>query len=357
MSTVSDFIGRVADPFRAADSAPKTAAVHGGGFVSSSPAVATWLDNAPPEVSGALAEVAAAVSALEGDHEGALGAFNKARERALDAQAAESRAQYDAREMGRAIDPDLAKRLRRDRQTTSAASEDSAARLSVVSNGFAHTRDALNSAVLLVGSLAAEGRGVVVAEPLKLPKGVLADIIHSQRQVLADLQVEHSEVEAAPPPLEDAIEMVRASIGREAPRIILGAQRVDWTAPQQRLNVAPRLGEGAIDIDDPTKLIGWLFGDVLGQRLEALVRDRYLRVEQTFTPIERRKALAAIDAGMLQAQRIEVAAIRASWAAGDYVPLRRNTSPMALLGIERVTEGAQDPEGYRGSAYLGEVAR
>ena len=58
----------------------------------------------------------------------------------------------------------------------------------------------------------------------------------------------------------------------------------------------------------------------------------------------------------MQAEREEVAALKASWAEGNFIALRKDTSPMALLGIAKVNEGPKDPEGT-GSAYLGEVAR
>lgn len=351
---IQDFIGRVSDPYRGT-ATPNAVHVRGGMFQSPNPGVAAWLDN-NPEVGGRLNEVSNAVAALDGMHEGALMAFNKAREAYDESKAAESRAHHDARALGQAVAPDLAKRLLRARQAALATNEESAARLTISTNGFAQSREALNTAVKFVGTLASERSGVVLASPITLPEGAAVGLITEQRKTLVELDVEKSEVESAPIPLEDAIAMVRASVVGEPPRIAIGPRRVDWIAPQQRLNVAPRLGDQPVDIDNTTALLGWLFGDVLADRLEAAVRERY-GTAKTYSATERQKALADVGVRRLQAERIEVAAILKAWADGSYVPLRRDTNPIALLGIARVTEGAKEPEGFKGTAYLGEGTR
>lgn len=361
MGLVQDFVGRVSDAYRGG-AAPSSAnaALHGSGFQSTKPAVAAWLDG-HPEVSDALAKVSSTVAALEGAHEGSIIAFNKGREKLDATKADESRAHYDARELGKSVDPDLAKRHRRAVQAAASENEERADRATIASNAFANSREALNSAVKFVGTLAAERSNIVLVPEVDVsnePATVLTVIIDQQRNLIADLDIERSEIEAAPLPLEDAIEMVRARIGGESPRILLGPQTADWEPPQTRLNVAAQLGDQPVDIVNTTALIEWLLGDTLADRLEELIRIKYAGVERTFTPIERRKALADVDARRLQAERVEVAAIFAAWAEGNYVPLRKDTSPLALLGIERVTEGdAKEPEGYIGSAYLGETAR
>ncbi len=200
MSIVNDFVGRVVDPFRGASPSPKLPAVHGGGFQSENPAVAGWLEK-NPEVSEALGRVQSAAATLEGANEGALGTFNKAREKFDEAKANESRAHYDAREGGHAIDPELAKRLLRARQSASAASEEAAARATVASNNYAATRDALNAAVRFVGHLAGERSGVVVAEPVKLPSAsapnaVAADRVRHPMSDLANVERDLDEIEA-----------------------------------------------------------------------------------------------------------------------------------------------------------------
>jgi hypothetical protein len=353
----TDFVGRVADPFRGASPTPKTARVSGGGYQSEYPAVAGWLEK-NPEVGDALGRVQSAVAALEGAHEGALNAFDKAREKFDEAKANESRAHYDARESGRSVDPELAKRLLRARQTGNAGSEEAAVRAATASNNFAATRDALNVAVRFAGHLAGERSGVVMAEPVKLPSDVAPNVIVAdRRQALVDLDVEIAAVKSAPVPVEDAVAAIRASVGGEAPRIVLTERSAEWLPPQQRLNVEARLGDQPIDVDNTTALLSWLFSDVLGDRLEELVRAKYIGVERTYSLAERRKALTDLAARRLTVERVEVAAVFAAWEDGLYVPLRRDVSPLALLGIERVTEGAKDPEGYTGSAPVGVIQR
>jgi hypothetical protein len=319
-------------------------------------AVAAWLDQ-QPEVGDALAKTASAVAALEGAHEGSLIAFNRGREKLDDAQAAEARAHYDAREMGKAIDPDLAKRVLRTRQAAVTANEEAADRATIATNAFANSREALNSAVKFVGTLASERSNVVLAPDVELPDAPLADIIAAQHNAIADLNAETSEIETAPIPLEDAVVMIRHSVMGGAPDIDLSPRRVDWTPQQVRLNVDAKVGDDPVYIDNVTALLGWVLGDQMADKLEAAVRARYIGVGKTYTPIERRKALADVDARRLTAERTEVAAIFAAWAEGNYVALRKDTSPLALLGIETVTEGNSEPEGYIGSAYLGETAR
>lgn len=355
MSTLSEFISRVSDPFRGT-ATPNVAHVHGGGYESSNPTIAKWLED-NPQVSNALAEVSSAVAALDGLHEGSLSAFDKARERFDEAKAAEAVLHHDARALGQTADPEKAKRAHAARKSAMASSDAAAARASVASNNFAHTREALNGAVKYVGGLAAERRAVVVADAVALPDGALADIIKAQRQTIADLDIAKLNIESAPPPLEDAIMMVRASLTGPAPTIELGPRRVSWSAPKTLLNAAPRFGEAPVDIDDSVALLAWLFPDEMAARLEAAVRARYIGVEQTYTPAQRVKALSEVVSRRNAAEAIEVAAIKKAWTEGQYIPLRASTTPAVLLGIAKVGEAAQDPEGFKGSAYLGETAR
>src|SRR5690606_34806786 len=134
---------------------------------------------------------------------------------------------------------------------------------SVASNGFAHTRDALNASIKFVGTIAVEGRSVSMAPSVTLPKGALREIIDAQRQTIADLDVEKANIESAPPPLEDAIAMLRASVVGRAPTIDLSPRRVSWSAPKALLNATPRCGEGQVETDDAIAMLAWLFPDAM----------------------------------------------------------------------------------------------
>lgn len=355
MSIVSDFITRTADQFRASPSA-NIAQTHGGGLQSPHPALNAWLDD-NPEVADALARTSRGLSAFEGLFEGGHMAFNKAHEHLGETRSAEARLHYEAREAGRTVDPELAKQAARARKSATSENEEFAARLSVASNNFASVREANNNGLRFAGRAAADKAGVVLAPKVVLPAGAPADIAADQQQTILKVNAEEAEVAASFIPVEDAVASVRAKVLRKEPRLILSNREADWLAPQKRLNVAPRLGDQPVDIDDGTALLGWLFGDLIADKLEALVRDKYRHVEKTYTPTERRAVLADIAARRLQAERIEVAAIFAAWDAGNFIPLRKDVSPLALLGIERLTEGVPDPEGYVGSAFLGETAR
>lgn len=356
MSIVSDFVGRVSDAYRGG-TAPNSAnsAVHGGGYQSPNPSIAKWLDDYP-EVSDALAKVSNTVAILDGISEGALNAFGKARERLDEAKAAEARLHHAARELGKAPDADEAKRLMQTRKSALAANEEAASRATIASNGYAHTRNALNAAVTYIGGLAAERRSVVMASAVTVPKGTLSDIIKEQRKLLADLDAKKLDIETAPLPLDDAVIMVRASVLRAAPSIVLGPRRVDWTAPKLPFTVTDPIGHH-VELDDSTAMLSWLFPDEMADRLEAAIRARYIGVDKTYTPSERSTALADLASGRANVEALEVAAIKQAWAEGQYVPLRPDVTPAVLLGIAKVGDAGRDPKGYIGSAYLGETAR
>jgi hypothetical protein len=356
MSIINDIVSRVTDPYRNANPAPSLPHVHGASFQSPSPAVAGYVEQYPA-VSDALGRVQSAIALLGGRYEGALLATGPAREAFDSAKAAEAVAHHDARESGRAVDPVLAKRLLRARQTAERGNEEAAINASIASDDHANTREALNAAIRFISERAGERAGLVLADPVTLPKGDLQNIIADQNRALKDIDVEVAEVRSAPIPLEDAVAIIRESIGAESPRIVLGSNTVEWIPPQQRLNVAPRLGDQPVDVDNTTALLGWLFGDVLADRLEEAVRAKYAAVERVFSPRDRQRALADLATKRLSVERIEVAATFGAWQQRLFVPLRKDVSPLALLGIARVTEGQPDPEKDAGSAYIGEGRR
>lgn len=356
MGFASNFVASVVDPFRGSNTTPSNAVAHGGGFTSPNPAVAAWLDR-NTAIAQTLGRIQDAVAALDGRAEGCLTAFTRARERYDESKAAESRAQYAAREIRQSVDPELAKRLATARMDALAGNEAAADRSHIASQDFAATRDTLNETIKFIGGLAAERRTVKLAPAAKLPKGPIKSIVAEQRRILAELDSEADEVTSAPIPLEDAVDMIRADARGAAPHIIIDATHAGWEPNRIPLNAAPRLGAGQVLVDDAVSLMAWALGDVLADKLEAAVRQRYAGVERTFTPLERRRALTALAARRLQVERIEVAALMQMWAEGDVVALRKGTSPMALLGIESIGEPAKDPEGYIGSAYMGDGLR
>ncbi|MGV3491354.1 MAG: hypothetical protein ACO1OG_08540 [Devosia sp.] len=354
---LSDFVNSVSDPFRggAATSGAQTT-VHGAIYQAASPALAAWLPDYPL-VAEALADTSSAVSALEGIHEGGLTSFSKGRERHDDAKADEARLHHDARELGQAPDPEQAKRKLAARKATAADLEVLATRSSTGSQNFAVTRDEFSETIKFANGLAYNKSTVVLADPVKLPKGSYNDIVATQRAVIAKEERQQAEIEAAWMPVEDAVATIRASVVVGSPQLHIGPRGASWTAPQQRLNVEARVGDGPIDIDNTTALLGWLMGDALADRLEAEVRARYANhTGKTYTAAERRNAMIASAARLDLAERVEVTALRAAWAAGNFIPLRKGTSPMALLGIAKVVKATPKPDDI-GSAYLGETRR
>lgn len=109
---------------------------------------------------------------------------------------------------------------------------------------------------------------------------------------------------------------------------------VKLVLPMKRLPV-PSNPDGSIPYTvDVEALICKFFGDQLIAEIEKQIDADYDGVELTLEPHEKHRALKEIDRAILQAERIECAAIWKMIEQGDWsMPFRPDTDPRALLGI------------------------
>ncbi len=70
------------------------------------------------------------------------------------------------------------------------------------------------------------------------------------------------------------------------------------------------------------------------EHIERTLREQYAGIKDTATDAERRSAIAKLDAEILELERLQVAAIRAIRAAGEWVPFPLKVDIRAVLSVD-----------------------
>lgn len=171
------------------------------------------------------------------------------------------------------------------------------------------------------------------------PDGDSVDIAPVYRGKAASHQAEKKTEANAPIPLEDAKARVRNFVRMRGLDAEVSARYdadgpVKLVLPMRRLDV-PSNPDGRIPQGvDVEALVCKFMGDQLLAEIERQIEADYEGVELTLQPHEKHRRLKEIDAAILQAERIECAAIWEMIEQGDWsLPFRPDTDPRALLGI------------------------
>ena len=266
-------------------------------------------------------------------HQEALAAFKDA-ESTRDRYAKEYEEAHHAKP-----DPDVLANLEREVRTAKAATDTGDVVVRSATQRSAGTRAALAAAVKLLNDRNRAGRTVKVAKPVKLT-GAPAAVVVEQREAARSLDDELYDVEHALIPVQDAVDAIRMKVGLLAaagrPRISVSSRGadIDLAGSDYLLLAQGQNGQVPIAQPDAAAFAAWLLEGVLADKAEAAVRERFQGDATSLSTAERVARLASIAQRRLDAERVEVAAVLAAWAQGDFsLGLRADTNPVAVLNL------------------------
>jgi hypothetical protein len=182
-----------------------------------------------------------------------------------------------------------------------------------------------------------------LAREPKLPSvDKLDSFIAEKRQELTRLRAQRSGTVSAPLPAEMVKRSLAAKVSALASAGELGVaipsetRKAGLVWPMKSIGAEPpRSNPAAIPhaIDVEAVLCN-LFGDIILERAMAAVDDAYVGTEVMLDPHDKKRALAKLDAAILETERAECAAILKLIEAGDRsVSFRPDTNPKAVLGL------------------------
>lgn len=170
-------------------------------------------------------------------------------------------------------------------------------------------------------------------------KGDLLAIIKKARDDIREFGEDLQVVLNAPPAFEEALASVNAqleALTSQAPVSVgFASGRPNVRFPLEALHEAESRAPGVIpSVIDVRPLMMMVAGDRIRETVEAAVREHYEGIEVAPDRENRRTLIADLKASLLEAERIECAAIWAAREAGHDVMFRPDADPRAVLGVE-----------------------
>lgn len=175
--------------------------------------------------------------------------------------------------------------------------------------------------------------------PVKL-KGDPHEVKLSKRAEITSLKADLAERDSAPARADTVKRLLRADIDSAARRGALhvdtggeGTPSIRW--PTVAIPAAPLRSEGpnVVRVIDAEALICRLYGDRIIEEVEAAVDAAYQQVEVALDPHEKARETKRLKAAILEAERLECAAIWQLHEQGEPLDFRADTDPRAVLGV------------------------
>lgn len=258
-----------------------------------------------------------------------------------DAQGMKSRVIESYANTGMAVPPDEMHSLEEAIAKKKRILKDLMADSAKVTGGLVGDREALKAVVKYLPDLVAWSP---VAQPIEvdLPEGNLAEIVAAQRATILELRKTRREVRNAPPhPSEIEANLLAklADLAREgAPRVSFSNGMASLRLPVVGIDAEPNSighsGGSLPSAPDAHGLAAYFFHDQLAQIIKAEVAQHYKDLPVTLSAAEKRHRTADIEASILQATRVECAAIYHLRDQGISFAFRADTDPRALLGVD-----------------------
>jgi len=254
----------------------------------------------------------------------------KAAEAAARAALAKASSELNAiRSVSRGVERYIADRVHQDRDASRGNQPKGPGLLvSIVGNRTSHTGET---------AAAVKYRELKVITP-KL-KGDLLAIIKKARNDIRECREDLQLVFNAPQAREEALASVNAQLDQmqSAPVVEVGfaGGKPNVRFPIEALHDAESKSPGVIpSVIDVRPLMMMVAGDRIRETVEAAVREHYEGIEVAPDRENRRTLIADLKASLLEAERIECAAIWAAREAGHDVMFRPDADPRAVVGVE-----------------------
>jgi hypothetical protein len=172
--------------------------------------------------------------------------------------------------------------------------------------------------------------------PTAVPKARvdLRDQLQAARRAVEQLVAERDATRDAPPAEADVVAMIKAHVAplAERGRPLIATDAVHW--PTARADVFAEKSLGVL-VPDALAAMAWLQPELLIERLHAEARAMVKASgrQPGMPAAQRASAITALEASILEAERLEEAVLVAMEAAGVAAARRPTADPRAVLGI------------------------